>query len=226
MNAFDTVEGLLGEAGTQRLRRVFDEFLEQSRLIRDKLGRQAYLFDRYLSLLLEAANVDLAYDAASAGFSGQSPMLMLCAEILKREPRNTENPIYDIMKSYIEANPLPYQEDVTKRTVYYSALSGDLLESAVDLFIEELNERFRAVADIVELRDLYQKICAILCGEDEMEKLNLLFRQRFLIATPVAIFIQGATNQLLYSLLHRDWETSKQVFQLILDEMPRATEKL
>ena len=96
-------------------------------------------------------------------------------------------------------------------------LSGDFLETAVRLFNEEIANRFRAVVDIADLQNLYRKLSTILGGEDELEKLHILFRQRFLIATPVAIFMQGTTNQLLYFLLYRDKETSKQVFQLILD---------
>ena len=86
------------------------------------------------------------------------------------------------------------------------------------LFMEELSERFKAIVDIVELRDLYGKICAILGGEDEIDKLNILFQQRFLIATQAAMFTQYVTNQLVELLLRRDWETSKQVFQLLLDD--------
>lgn len=51
-----------------------------------------------------------------------------------------------------------------------------------------------------------------------MENLNILYCQRFLIANAMDIFLQGMTNQLLYSLTYRDRETSKQVFQLLLDE--------
>lgn len=225
MNAFNSMEGILGDTRIQHLKRAFAEFLDQSRLIRDKLGRQAYLFDQYLSFLLEAANCTLAYDAAGRGFDGESPMFTMCLEILRHKPKDTENPVYDIMKAYIDANPLPYQEDGTKRAIYCAMLSGELLENAVKLFKEELTDRFREVVDIVDLRDLYRKICAILGSEDEMEKLHLLFRQRFLIATPVAIFMQGAANQLIYSLLHRDRETSRQVFQLILEEMPHLPDE-
>jgi len=52
----------------------------------------------------------------------------------------------------------------------------------------------------------------------EMEHLNLLFCQRFLIAKATDIFLQGMTNQLLHSLTCRDRETLKQVLQLLLDE--------
>lgn len=50
-----------------------------------------------------------------------------------------------------------------------------------------------------------------------MERLNLLFRQRFLIVTAMQVYLQSMTNQLMYALTTRDRETQKQVFQIILD---------
>ena len=51
-----------------------------------------------------------------------------------------------------------------------------------------------------------------------METLNLRLKQRFLIAPLVPVFVQGLTNDLLYCLLHRDSETNKQIFQLMMEE--------
>ena len=55
-------------------------------------------------------------------------------------------------------------------------------------------------------------------GPCEMEKLNLLLRQRFLIVTPMAGFLQGITNDLLEDLTERDVETGKQAVRLWLEE--------
>lgn len=226
MNQFDSMEGILGDTRTQHLKRAFADFLDLSRCIRDKLGRQSYLFDQYLSMLLKAAKVKYTQVVADHGFQSESPMFLMCMEILRHKPKATENPLYDHMKTYIDANPLPYQEDYTKRDVYYSMLSGALLEQAVRLFEEDLTVQFREVVDIVDLRDLYGKVCAALGSDDEMEKLHLLFRQRFIIATPVAIFMQSVTSQLIDALLCRDPETSKQVFQLIFDDKLRPSDEL
>jgi len=74
------------------------------------------------------------------------------------------------------------------------------------------------VFDIVDLRDLYREIGAMLGGEEELERLNLLFRQRFLIVTPMAGFLQGLTGDLLYCLTYRDAETRKLTARLVLAE--------
>ena len=68
--------------------------------------------------------------------------------------------------------------------------------------------------DIVHLRDLYRKVSAILGSEEPLEQINLLLRQRFMLVTPMAAFLQGLTNDLLYSLTNRDIETGRRAVQL------------
>ena len=237
MNVFSSVEGILGDTATHHMNCAFAEMLDQSLIIRDKLGNQAYIFDRYLSLLLGAAIVKTGQDIINLDCFGGETAGRMCIEILRHKPKLTQNPVYDIIESYVTANPLPYQEEATQQAIYCAILSGSILENAAEMFNEGLSENFRSVVDIVELNDLYKKICATLGGENEMEKLNLLFRQRFLVATPTpgtqespllaflgraAVFLQEITNQLISMLLRRDFETSKQIFQLILDEMSRG----
>jgi len=122
------------------------------------------------------------------------------------------------VKEYIDSHPLEYLEVPTKQSLYCIALSGDFLELAAAEYYQRQKEKQREVFDIVYLRDLYRKISAMLGGEDEMERLNLLLRQRFLIVTPMAGFLQGLTNDLLYCLTHRDVETSRLAAQLWLEE--------
>lgn len=119
---------------------------------------------------------------------------------------------------YIDAHQLKFQERPTRVSAYCSMLSGNFLETVCKQYYEEFSNDTLAILDICDLHDLYSRICEILGGEDAMESLNLLFHQRFLIVTAINVFLQGMTNQLLYSLTYRDMETSKQVFQLLLDE--------
>ena len=42
-------------------------------------------------------------------------------------------------------------------------------------------------------------------------------KERILIVSSISAFTQGLTNQLLYCLTYRDAQTSKQVFQLMLE---------
>ena len=64
------------------------------------------------------------------------------------------------------------------------------------------------------MRDLYRKVSAILGSEEPLEQINLLLRQRFMLVTPMAAFLQGLTNDLLYSLTNREIETGRRAVQL------------
>ena len=52
-----------------------------------------------------------------------------------------------------------------------------------------------------------------------MEELNRKLR-RFQVVSLRDAFLQGYTNDLLYQLTWRDPESSKQIFQLLLDILP------
>ncbi len=218
MNIFENESGILGSASGDNLKRSFNEFLQQASEIRIRLGKQKYLLDKYLSYLFEATNGILAYEAASEGLETESTLSSLCSEILKGDAKSKDHPFYEQIKAFIDAHPLQYQESFTKLSLYDLMLSDSYLEFVYKQYYTDLVDDIKAFLDIVDLNSLYNKICDTLGGEKEMEHLNLLFCERFLIVKAMDIFLQGMTNQLLYSLTYRDRETSKQIFQLLLDE--------
>lgn len=196
---------------------TLEEILKLARAIRNQLGKQGYLLDKYLHDLLTAINSTLAYDAADSGFQITSELLHLCNKLTRGEPVEKEHPLYEPVKEYIGTHPMPYQEHVTKVNFYCIGLADTFLGYAIPAFIDEGTEAIRRGIDIVALHDRYRKISSILGNEDQMEKLNLLIRQRFQITTAMAGFLQGVTNSLLYALTERDTETNKTVLQLWLD---------
>ena len=92
------------------------------------------------------------------------------------------------------------------------------------LFIKELESESAGVGDMVRFRELYEQISQTV-GESYMEELNRQLKQRFLIAPTALSFAQGLTYDLLYKLTYRDPETSRQMFQLLLDAMPESREE-
>jgi len=218
MNIFENESGFLGDASVKHLKLSFAEFIKQAAEIRTKLGKQGYLLDKYLSYLFETSNEILAYEAASEGFETGGILNGLCSGILSGDSKNTDHPFYDEVEAYIEAHPLKSQERATKVSVYCSVLIERCLDSMCEKYYERIEASTHAVLDVCDFRNLYNRISEVLGGEEAMENLNLLFRQRFLIVTAMAAFLQGITNELLYSLTYRDRESFKQVFQLLLDE--------
>lgn len=218
MNTFYEYEGVFGKAETAHLERTLREFFELAATMRRRLGKQDYLLDEYISMLLKGANATLAQSAAEDGFAASSELRHLCLAVMDGKADCVEHPLYEKFQAYISGHPLTYQEHVTKLNLYCIALISDFLEYSAGKYAQQQKETQRAVFDIVYLRDLYQKIGAVLGGEEDLEHLNLLLRQRFLIVTPMAGFLQGLTNDLLYSMTSRDVETSRLAVQLWLME--------
>lgn len=215
MNIFYEYGGIFGKAETAHLNRTMEEFLQLSSTIRGKLGKQAYLLDKYISMILEGTNATLVQEAAEQGFAMSGELRRLCHSVMDGTEDDKEHPLYEKAREYICSHPLPYQEQATKLDLYHIALFSDLMEYATKQYHDRQKEKQRAVYDIVYLRDLYRKIGTIIEDEGLMEQLNLLLRQRFLIVTPMVAFLQGMTNDLLYSLTSQDIETNHYSFQLL-----------
>lgn len=215
MNIFHEYRGIVGRTDIASLKQTMDEFFELSNTIRQRLGKQGYLLDKYISLLLQAANVTLAFDAADSGLRTVGELHSICHSALDGSERFRDHPFYEHAKAYIDAHPLDFQEDRTKTSLYVIALFHDYMEYATGKFFKEQKRAMREVCDIVELRDLYQRISSLLSDENPMEKLNLLIRKSFILSSPMQSFIQGMTDELLFALTSRDDETGNLMSQLI-----------
>lgn len=218
MNIFNRESVFLGEHPFEAVAEATTEFFKLAKEIRSILGGQGYLLNNYLSMVFESANNKLAHDAANEGFEVFCDLFGICTAIQGEHCRDmTKHPFYETAKKYIENHPLEFQENSTVRDLYCVALSNDFINSAVKKFIENEKQELNSVFESIQLQEYYSKI-AYLAGEEKIGRLAELLKNRFLIAKPVNIFLQAITNQFLYCLNHRDKETSKQIFQLILDE--------
>ena len=175
MNIFENESGILGSASVDNLKRSFKEFLRQATEIGIRLGKQRYLLDKYLSYLFEATNGILAYETASEGFETESTLNSLCAEILRGDTKSNDHPFYEKVKAFIDAHPLKYQESFTKLSLYDVMLSCSYLETVYEQYYADLVADIREFLDIVDLNNLYNKICKALGGEKEMEQFNCCF---------------------------------------------------
>lgn len=218
MNIFYEYEDFIGRAETAHLNCTMQEFFELAVSICRKLGKQGYLLDKYLSCVLDAVNSIGIQDSADAGFDAASELRQLCGDVLDSKSNCGGHPLYEAVKTYIESYPVSFQEDESRLNYYCINLLDEFISYAAERFLLCKKDSIHKTIDIITLRDLYRKISAITSGEEHMERLNLLIRQRFLIATPMSAFLQGLTTDLLLSLTYRDSESSKQIFQLMLDE--------
>lgn len=218
MNIFETHEGFYGRFAPDATGGTLQSLLTLAGNIRLKLGRQGYLLDSYLSLFLEGANAMLAYEAGSDGFERGGELRSLCFDVLDRDGTEKDHPFYDTALNALisRMDTMRYQERQTRMYLLYASLADEFLPFAVKHFRREAGSRIGDNCDIPKLTDFYRRISEA-AGETPMETLNLRLKQRFLTAPLVPVFVQGATNDLLYCLLHRDSETNKQIFQLLMD---------
>lgn len=214
MNIFYDDAGIIGKAEQVHLRNTLADIRQLAKAIKNKLGRQRYLLDKYLFDLLNAINQTSACDAAEQGAGYMGELIGLCCNLSRGAEADENHPLYAKVAAYISEHPLPYQEHNTKMNLYYIGLMDDLFSYAIPKFFEGRVDAIRRELDMVYLHGLYRDINSIIGNEDQMEELNLLIRQRFQVSTAMQSFIQGITNTLLDSLTERDAETGKTGVQL------------
>lgn len=220
MNIFKDSKHILGFFEPGSPKNSIQSIFKLANEIRGKLGTQGYLLDSYLSLILEAANSTLAYESADEGFEAGSQLHTLCFDVMDGKEVYKDHPFYEAVKKECEERRYAYQEKHTIMSLHYIFLSDPYLEHAFQLFWMEQERNLERCMDTIKLNNLYEKI-TLLIGEDLMEQLNQLIKERFFIVTVVAGFMQGFTNDLLYCLIYRDDETNKRVFQLLMDHLSK-----
>ena len=105
--------------------------------------------------------------------------------------------------------------------------SPDLAEGAEEELLKYVLSEFMAKqetvrigsGDIVSLNELYERISGYV-EESLLEELNQRLLRRFQLTPVLSAFIQGFADDLLFQLPWRDPESSKQIFQILLDVLP------
>ncbi len=111
-----------------------------------------------------------------------------------------------------------HSEALAKLALLYIVMADDFFSDAIKKFARKQESSFGAVLDIVRLREVYGQIVSI-TGEAVMETLNLKLKQKFLAVPQTMIFAQEFIFDVLGWLVLRDIESSRQMFQLVLDDM-------
>lgn len=215
MEFFKKSNDVYGKYCKEELHKATEDFFEISRRIKQKLGDKSYKLDRYLGWVLEIANNRLVYDAADSGFMIFGELWGLCTGILNYDSEITDHEFYGTAKDFIQAHRFQYKENHTLSELYCALLTPQFTDYAVKKFTEDVKQRVNQEIDTILVYD-YSKLIIDIVGEEEMAALNKAITDRFIISSILNSFLQAITNEYLYCLLHRDPETSKQVFQLMM----------
>jgi hypothetical protein len=85
VNTFYEYEAIIGKAETAYWN-ARSRNSSNLAAVRRKLGKQDYLLDKYISMILEGANATLLYSAAESGFTLSSELRHLCLAVMEGRP--------------------------------------------------------------------------------------------------------------------------------------------
>lgn len=201
------------------LQQVFLDFLVTAKEIRAALGEKAYLLDEYVYNLLEGfcETRNGAGETLSVGYEAGMTLNGVCTDIMEHKYKKEQDEFYLMAKKYIEAHPLPHECSTTKRYLFTAMLNGLFCAAATAEQSKEAVYSCSAVYDELNVSNIYERICTIAGDSTHMERLNDLFRQRFLQVSSQAMFLQGQALGLAQALAFRDIETNKRVVHLLID---------
>lgn len=221
MNIFEHRDSFFGRLDGEVTGNSLLSLFQLAKQIQSRLDKQGYLLDCYLSLFLEGVSNALAYEADDEGQQSGGDFQDLCFHALDGTEPEKEHPLCQRVKetyAKLQGEPL-FQERYTQLCLLFFPLADELMAYATTGFVEEQKKALNGVVDEIHLHQLYNQI-SHLAGESMIEELNRRLKQRFLIAPLAAVFAQGLTDDLLCRLTARDQETSRQMFQLLLDSLP------
>lgn len=225
MNIFKNRDSFFGCLDSGATNDSLLSFFKLAKQIRQRLGKQGYLLDCYLSLVFEGISCKLTFDAADEGTRIGEEFQSLLFHVLDGTEPKYPHPLYQRMCEVYEqhTDKLIFQERYTNLCQLLFLLADEIMKYATEKYIEEHKSDLNSVTDIIRVQELYDQI-SYLAGESIIDELNQKLKQRFLIVSLVSAFAQGFTDELLFKLTSRDYETSKQMFQLMLDSMPSEEE--
>lgn len=113
--------------------------------------------------------------------------------------------------------PHHQEEDTCSQLAFVALFDQFALQATNDFKKKAQTQLLELDYESVVMDQLYADMSARI-GESLLEALNLQLKHRFLIVPMTAAFHQGLTDNLVSSLVSRDPETSRQIFQLLIDE--------
>lgn len=220
MNIFKESQNFIGQLNENSDIITLKEVLNTAKEIKVNLGKKGYLLDTYLALFFEAINNTLAFESSESGFQSGCSLQKFSQSIHAKKEDCIGHPIYEKAIEILQANKsiVEFQEYSTQLNILYLTLVDDFFPQMIHEFMEEQKIELRNVLDQIRFQELYQDISHLI-GETQMERLNLLLKNKFVVSSALESFVQGFTNDLLYRLITKDIETNKLGFQLLMDTL-------
>lgn len=184
---------------------TFSETFHFAQELRSALGMKSYLLDHYLSLFFQmVSQIDfiVLQDEAQAAMGEMH-------HLFSDTSREASQKISAIMEQF------PCQEASTKQNLCLISTADFIFEQSLLDFLAKKNSLFSAV-DTIELQQTENKIRECI-GKEKMDAFQNILLRRFLPCSPLQLFSQTITSELVKRFLTRDLETDQEVFRLFLN---------
>lgn len=184
---------------------TFREIFRSAQELRSALGMKSYLLDHYLSLFFQmVSQIDfiVLQDEAQVAMGEMH-------HLFSDTNGKTSPKISAIMEQF------PCQEASTKQNLCLTSTADFVFEQSLLDFLAKKNSLFSAV-DIIELQQTENKIRDHI-GKEKMDAFQNILLRRFLPCSPIQLFSQTITSELVKRFLTRDLETDQEVFRLFLN---------
>ena len=216
MNILKKEQDIFGQCSSKKVYELMEKFLKITKEIKKALGENSYKLDNYLSILLKAINFKFNTDVANEGVDAYCELRGICLSVLNFDKKYKSHGFYQTVKDFIKTNRFKYKEKHTLLEIYTALLTPKFTDFVVKKYIKKLKQESSLIFKIVELEQLYEYISNEV-GKSKMDSLNFTIIEIFSFYPVVNSFLQSIAEHYLLCLLHRDEETSKQIFQLITD---------
>lgn len=184
---------------------TFREIFRSAQELRSALGIKSYLLDHYLSLFFQmVSQIDfiVLQDEAQTAMGEMH-------HLFSDTSREASPKISAIMEKF------SCQEASTKQNLCLISATDFIFEQSLLDFLAEKNSLFSAV-DTIELQQTENKIRDHI-GKEKVDAFQNILLRRFLPCSPIQLFSQTITTELVKRFLTRDLETDQEVFRLFLN---------
>lgn len=184
---------------------TFREIFRSAQELRSALGMKSYLLDHYLSLFFQmVSQIDfiVLQDEAQVAMGEMH-------HLFSDTSREASPKISAILEKF------SCQEASTKQNLCLISATDFIFEQSLLDFLAEKNSLFSAV-DTIELQQTENKIRDHI-GKEKVDAFQNILLRRFLPCSPIQLFSQTITTELVKRFLTRDLETDQEVFRLFLN---------
>lgn len=215
---FEDQELLYGNCHFDSIKKAMSNFWRVASDIREELRDKSYYLDEYLSIILGSIGSAYTSNVAFSGETIYTELLVVASSVCGSIVGRKSHELYNDIKKYIDDHPNNCLEIDTKSELYTSQFILDYVQDIVNSFKKELidNSVNYNMPDYAISADRFNQIVNII-GKEKAAHLESAIEDAFIISPVSLILVQSILTRLAEGLCLRNPQTSKQIFQLILD---------